>query len=842
MPVTGRRVSAVSVDATPQVWRAVEGNADLLGAIMVELGNHSASTLSTAARVSSLWRTAAHGEAAWQRVCSALPLTAQLKAQPWCHLGWRDMFVQDRKCAAAAEAWLPDLQGDSAVAIGPRHELEHYRAMPTGETLPPGCIRATCAMLRRGDLYKRLNLVHEQTLLDKQMAIFSKLPVPAKSAEQLAGELGRTVSWYMSRKWSSPNSNWFEARVATAKHLDCGAFAGDVRDFCCSLLWFGKLGLEQVCNELTQKRDDFWTTESDKLGYEWAVQFCEDVIERKKITALAPIVQVGPPAVKENNIRKIEKSDDYKNVRLIYDDLIPRDNMPSKLAIPIFNTITSRGKYLLGIKIYSQDGDHIFASLDELNAPNPDCLQFRFINHICDCKCAEEDVRSVPNVDLFLVRKSNYSRLCLASQSMDGDVYTDDYGEGTTIHVCNRFRVEGTGFSDSTPWYFNSTFVTVEMTLNHSRRRPAACQLSAVSVSLDKSYGDDFNCAIVENFLQMVESPGFASRWVSFKGPPLPTLTTNEKMAKKKRLQSHVLPVASFVSLATNALKLLEQTQARTHAPPVMSYVMALLGAKDLMNASAVSRSWHKCAMKDSSWFAVYACEPVLSLLHSRYSRHQYSRRDFFEQQIRANALASAPLMPVDSNSYVLAVDIVANDGLMCQPRASYISELSSPGSTNRFADDREQLALLEFKPPIEISLTKTRSYPYWTSNNVSALEFFLVRKHDGKRLFLSKALQIVDYMYEEDIIFSEADDYMSCPTDSGEDAFIPTYLCTHLNLAEEPDYDAAIWNGDHHTRKICSMDIGVEGYGTGMDSALTASVAGLLQAIECPGYAHHWK
>ena len=201
MPVTGRRVSAVSVDATPQVWRAVEGNADLLGAIMVELGNHSASTLSTAARVSSLWRTAAHGEAAWQRVCSALPLTAQLKAQPWCHLGWRDMFVQDRKCAAAAEAWLPDLQGDSAVAIGPRHELEHYHAMPTGETLPPGCIRATCAMLRRGDLYKRLNLVHEQTLLDKQMAIFSKLPVPAKSAEQLAGELGRTVSWYMSRKW-----------------------------------------------------------------------------------------------------------------------------------------------------------------------------------------------------------------------------------------------------------------------------------------------------------------------------------------------------------------------------------------------------------------------------------------------------------------------------------------------------------------------------------------------------------------------------------------------------------------------------------------------------------------
>jgi hypothetical protein len=72
-------------------WQRVESSMGLIAAIISQLDPED---LVRASAVSRLWRDAATDEQLWQHTCTAIPLLAQLKAEAWCELSWRELFAQ----------------------------------------------------------------------------------------------------------------------------------------------------------------------------------------------------------------------------------------------------------------------------------------------------------------------------------------------------------------------------------------------------------------------------------------------------------------------------------------------------------------------------------------------------------------------------------------------------------------------------------------------------------------------------------------------------------------------------------------------------------------------------
>jgi hypothetical protein len=244
------------------------------------------------------------------------------------------------------------------------------------------------------------------------------------------------------------------------------------------------------------------------------------------------------------------------------------------------------------------------------------------------------------------------------------------------------------------------------------------------------------------------------------------------------------------------------------------------------VRASEVCRDWRRISLKDSSWLTIYESEPVLTMLHSRFSRHRYSCRDFYEQQIKAAHLKSAPLVSLDRGSYIWGVEINTDDA---DTPASFLVELLDA--------DKEILSLNVATRQIEVSiLLNINEFP---TAHVD-VTLWLMRKGDGRRLFIMRT-EVEEYDPDKNTFYMDPSSTME-PRDAGLGAFVPANFFTKFDLSEivTDGFDPET----AHTRMLKSLYIDLERYedqGFNGD-VLHDTLDGFLQATESPGYAHHWK
>ena len=795
-----------------------------MGLIAAIISQLEPEDLVRASAVSRLWRDAATDEQLWQHMCTAIPLLAQLKAEAWCELSWRELFAQQRRCDDIAKR-----AQDERVPIGPRHELEHYRAFVGDGKLPAGCTQVTCAMIERNGLLERLDTEYEQSRLDKGRALFSELPLTPRPVAELASDLGRIktqkyplapANSYLAKVeyYSEGDSSWLEAHIAKHEQnaVDFGEIdARGVRTFFGAVLQLKPSQIRKLVGEMIDKRDGYWTSSSARKAYRVTIKFCNDVLARMTATADAPSTDERD-CVQQNNIRKAEATDeDDERVRLIYDDLLPspartrpRDLIPVNLRIPELPTLSARADYLLGLEIYSADGDAIFSTLSELDSLQ-ECSKdtHRLISPDFD-PCAwpgdRREVGEVPQVDLFLFRKQDCSRLCLAAANDQGHAYDGDYSEDTTIY--NEFDIDGTGFGNAEPNdMFNRMIVKVEMRLRgHS--------LTELSVQLeDDEYGGfgEWIESSVDCLLQAVQSPAFASRWVaplqSVGAVRMPSTSAadidSNNTKKKPRLMSSPTSTSSALQLLTTT------AIVRSKPPPVMTHVLMQLEVKELIYASAVCRDWRDAAAHGNSWSLIFESEPVLTELYETF-RSKFSHRQLYLQQAKANALASAPFVSVATSDYQCAVEVFTPSGTLL---TQVVSLDPSRGH------DLETIFTLDLSKSIcEVS-----------KDTVPKVKVYLVRKHDSKRICLVDA-GIDDG--DAEVMWFENTYHAGKLCDP--DAFRIPYLDVSIDVEQIED---------EGREKLKTLKVKMDDYNGAEAEPIIVSLDGLLQMLECPGYAHCW-
>ena len=505
------------------------------------------------------------------------------------------------------------------------------------------------------------------------------------------------------------------------------------------------------------------------------------------------------------------EDDDTERVRLVYDDLIPAPGreLPAKLRIPVLETTSSRNDFLIGLEIFGTDAV-IFSTLSELST------------HCC--RCANELLRFVdlrgnwpgdaevgqPSVNMFMIRKSDHSRLCLATGARNGNTVHDDYGSGTTATI--RFAIEGTGFRDS-PGLFNKITVEVRMEVGSSNL------LTAVDVDLEEDNWEEIIDSSVESLLQVVESPGFASRWVApCTAPPVKSESVKSQVAKKMR--------TAAPGSVSNALQLLTETViVRSKPPAVMTLVFAQLEVKDLMQASEVSRSWRTAAQNDHSWTAIFKREPLLTKLEEPW----VSRKQLCIQQAQAKKLVAVPLAEISYKDYCWAIEVyISSEDSDDEDSHTMLMSVLAPVAVpvGSFDDTFTILSCAadEAVGAIELEVN-------FGEDPQIAVCLSLLRKRDSKRLFLFDT----QATYEDDFIRGEK---CHAPFE-GVDTFACASFYATVILQDE-DYDDE-WESTH-TRRIKGVDVDLEGYAAHqLDGLSIVTLSGLLQMVECPGYKHLW-
>eukprot|EP01043_Picozoa_sp_COSAG02_P071728 COSAG02_NODE_13225_length_1423_cov_1.303625_1_plen_392_part_10 len=377
------------------LWQRVEGSVGLVAAVVAQLTDPE--DLARVAAVSRVWREASRDERAWERMCAALPLLWRLKSAEGCGLGWRELFVQQQRCDYLAAR-------PQRMAIGPRLELEHYRAVVGSGKLPPGCTQVTRAMIEANGqrLLERLDLEYEQSRLDKGWAIFTELELPPRPVEELAADLGRTktipkfpnaaqdsYAATLMTYWSAGDDSWFEAHISKherAKTRFDVIDARGVREFFSDLLQRKESQIRKLREEMKEQRDNYWTESGDRKAYAATASFCKEVLARRKATVDAESTDTRVTVV-QNNIRKVEVDEDDQLVRLVYDDLIRSSyhSLPRSLCIKELPTMSLRSNFLIGLEIYGADGDAIFSTLSDLKP----------------MQCAEDNVLLEPSFEPY---------------------------------------------------------------------------------------------------------------------------------------------------------------------------------------------------------------------------------------------------------------------------------------------------------------------------------------------------------------------------------------------------------------------------------------------------------
>lgn len=121
--------SSRSLEQSTKMWRRVE-NTGLLAKILPLL---DAENLSRAGSVSRIWRAAAN-ERDWLQVCNTFPLLAEIKAEDWCELSYRQLFAQMKYAEYTAER----TKRPSSKAFGPALRHEYFDTVPLDADLADG--------------------------------------------------------------------------------------------------------------------------------------------------------------------------------------------------------------------------------------------------------------------------------------------------------------------------------------------------------------------------------------------------------------------------------------------------------------------------------------------------------------------------------------------------------------------------------------------------------------------------------------------------------------------------------------------------------------------------------
>ena len=562
---------------------------------------------------------------------------------------------------------------------------------------------------------------------------------------------------------------------------------------------------------MESRRSNYFASHAAKRGCTRAIDFCNDVLARKIATAKAPKRRLS--VALENNIRQAKSAVHY---RLVYDDLVDRAGRILANPIPILETVSLRDDYLLGLEIYSNEGDPIHSTLTELTSI---CEQQKsgFAQRLlvedtsCQWHGGQGEGAEVPFVNMFLLRKCDQSRLCLADKCYYGDAYDDEYGEGTFVH--NRFTIGGTGEDDG--GVFHTAKLEVRMTLGGSR-------MEKIEVHLPEGY-DEWVVQSVEQLLQMVESPAFASRWVQ----PLAKGTVRTAQGTQERKKARLMPP---LPAGGDPLKLLAKTEIIQSRPPsLITHVLTQLEVKDLMRASEVCRDWYHASNDDRVWAGIYEYEPVLVELQNQYK--QPCKR-LYAQQVKSLKAAKARLPVIPRDEYRLATEIYRIED-PSRAIAASLHELD--------ADAYEQNELLDFTldSPIDINTKEGESV---LSADPYSVRLFLVRKQDNKRLLLSDdcASEDCDMMTHDDtthdIVLNGCGEFAKPRPDVFAYCRIDTIMrLQEVKNAESFDFDAP------HTRKVESFRFALPD-GSWASEPMVETVETLLQMVECPAYADSWK
>jgi hypothetical protein len=471
----------------------------------------------------------------------------------------------------------------------------------------------------------------------------------------------------------------------------------------------------------------------------------------------------------------------------------------------VLETFTIRNDFLLGVEVRMPGRQVLYANLCELpslyTGQDASCLHALNIHDVHSWPGSEP-----PRVSVFLLRKSDGSRLDLSVDSADSNAYQDDYD--STIVFINRFGVADTGRYGGL-----CNLLRFEVVSAKRGRR-----LSSVSVRLDgggyNAY-DDWLVRSVEWMLHMLSSPGFASRWVA----PLRT-----------RRVRRLAPVVLAVPRQANPYNLLRTTViAAAKPPPLMALVLKHLEAKLMVRASEVCRDWYAAVNHREAWSRLLETYPMLAKIreYSDGALPVCSTKSLFIQQTKSHRAMSSELVRPPRTDYRLGVELYDVDVL----KHASLADISTAAPNADFYTEESSEVLTE------VTFADGKTIEYDSSELRLVVSAF--RKRDGKRITLFDSME--EDADVDEIFFSG---YLSVANFGIFDQSVSTecessvpvvrFLTTlYLEPVEENEGSGGTWT-------LKSVDINLSG---GSDNRLSVCcVDGMIQLLECPGFADLWK
>ena len=462
-------------------------------------------------------------------------------------------------------------------------------------------------------------------------------------------------------------------------------------------------------------------------------------------------------------------------------------------------------KYLIGVEVKSATGNQqIFSRLSDLTH-STDVRSLLTCEQL-NCKWHNpiwlHDQN--PRVSLFLLRKADNCRLCLAADSSEGHIDQDDYAGRCEMECCNRCTVTGTGDGDDAAAKMCTAIrVAIKMTVIDCTLKHLHLQLEVNDYDFDGYVVDT-----IEELLQTIEAPAFAARWVP---PP-----------QRIRLRKQVAEVSSELSQHENVCQRLQRTVVaapnltswRGHnAPSLLSVcLLHLSDVRDLVRAGEVCKGWHRASKHDTAWGpgqVLENCSPTLMLLRGRRTC-LHTCEQLCAQQRDANQAALVPLSPrtCKRTDYMVAVQIA----ISAQEPLHFLCDLETDGQVNL--------------------LTRNVRITGVSFDNLS-VKLSLLRKRDSKCFHMvtydDEWTRDADYMYANDCVSTGLSG--DCSTIACIEARFT--IVDHSHVSEREIRTDTITSIKFHVEDIEATD---------SDCPCIANVDALLQMVEWPDNAHRWK
>jgi hypothetical protein len=804
-----------------ELWATIE-RAGTLSLIVGAL--ESPEDIGNAAAVSRRWRGAVKlsGDAVWARACHGFPLLQLVIAEAWCAGSCRSKALLVQQQQAKYVARQTPAGASLSRPAGPRKQEEHFSVVPLKAPAPPGhpvrayaipagSERATRAQVEQNDVLRRIQLNGKICLLDGEDALFPSRTGPAQPANWELAQVGTARAAALGkfgRPWSE-DSSWFDIRLLQAKDMP------------------GMMHVSEVvarCNPTTFIRgmlDEDVLTLAKTAASLRAIAAGQELAPTKAAASTALGISLEIVRRKNLDVRKrpalasVHRADLHEfdahlttgaqALRLpIADQLLYSTTPRTKLCV--LETFTIRNDFLLGVEVRMPGRQVLYANLCELpslcTGQDASCLHALNIHDVHSWPGSEP-----PRVSVFLLRKSDGSRLDLTVDSADSNAYQDDYD--STIVFINRFGVADTG-------RYGGLCNLLRFEVVSAKR---GRHLSSVSVRLDgggyNAY-DDWLVRSVEWMLHMLSSPGFASRWVA----PLRT-----------RRVRRLAPVVLAVPRQANPYDLLRTTViAAAKPPPLMALVLKHLDEVKLMvRASEVCRDWYAAVNHREAWSRLLETYPMLAKIRE-YSDGVLpvcSTKSLFIQQTKSHRVMSSELVRPPRTDYRLGVELYDVDVLK---HASLADISTAAPKADFYAEDSTELLT-------EVTFADGETIEYDSSELRLVVSAF--RKRDGKRITLidhPTSDADGDEIYFDGGLSAANFEIFDQSVSTGCESSVPAVhfdVNLHLKPFEE---------NEGGTRALKSLDINMGAASTSDDQLSMCCVDGMIQLLECPGFADLWK